>query len=334
MGCNAWNHAWDCDCGWGGDTGGGGGWRHADGLRWRGTSVSHDCYVNPNARCPVCGADVFFYQSPYGGRVFFDELGPPWPKHPCTDLGNSWGWQGAIQAARGAKTLRSICRINNPKNWSPFLPINVEHSNQYDLHHVDLTAFGTPGSLFLLPSKTFRDVPLYWRQDPENPAFIEVSTISSNLSSLGEETRHSCPSWTSSSGDIDAYIRGEPLSGKVLNSIGWWLSFHWKDPDNPNWPDSECIDWHVAREYFLKGAELGFWAAYNNLGVIYQEGLGVEPNPSMAFSYFEQAAQQLDPIPLRHLADCYRSGNGVFSDIEKAQFLEELADLQDQERPA
>jgi hypothetical protein len=28
---------------------------------------------------------VFFYQSPYGGRVFFDELGPPWPKHPCTD---------------------------------------------------------------------------------------------------------------------------------------------------------------------------------------------------------------------------------------------------------
>jgi hypothetical protein len=28
---------------------------------------------------------VFFYQSPTGGRVFFDELGPPWPKHPCTD---------------------------------------------------------------------------------------------------------------------------------------------------------------------------------------------------------------------------------------------------------
>ena len=42
-------------------------------------------YVNPNAHCPVCGASVYFYQSPYGGRVFFDELGPPWPKHPCTD---------------------------------------------------------------------------------------------------------------------------------------------------------------------------------------------------------------------------------------------------------
>jgi hypothetical protein len=42
-------------------------------------------YVDPNATCPVCGAAVFFYQSPAGGRVFFDDLGPPWPKHPCTN---------------------------------------------------------------------------------------------------------------------------------------------------------------------------------------------------------------------------------------------------------
>ncbi len=42
-------------------------------------------YVVPNATCPVCGETVFFYQSPSGGRVFFDDLGWPWPKHPCTD---------------------------------------------------------------------------------------------------------------------------------------------------------------------------------------------------------------------------------------------------------
>ncbi len=47
--------------------------------------VTYPSYINPNARCPVCGCAVYFYQSPYGGRVFFDELGPPWPKHPCTD---------------------------------------------------------------------------------------------------------------------------------------------------------------------------------------------------------------------------------------------------------
>jgi hypothetical protein len=40
--------------------------------------------VQPNADCPVCGRPVFFYQNAFGSRVFFDELGPPWPKHPCT----------------------------------------------------------------------------------------------------------------------------------------------------------------------------------------------------------------------------------------------------------
>lgn len=44
------------------------------------------CYVNPNAKCPVCGAGVFFYANEHGSRVFFDDLGPPWPKHPCTDI--------------------------------------------------------------------------------------------------------------------------------------------------------------------------------------------------------------------------------------------------------
>jgi hypothetical protein len=44
-----------------------------------------ESYLNPNAYCPVCGQQVFFCQSPYGGRVFFDDVGWPWPMHPCTD---------------------------------------------------------------------------------------------------------------------------------------------------------------------------------------------------------------------------------------------------------
>ncbi len=43
-------------------------------------------YVIPNAVCPVCGVLVYFYQNQHGSRVFFDELGKPWPKHPCTDI--------------------------------------------------------------------------------------------------------------------------------------------------------------------------------------------------------------------------------------------------------
>lgn len=32
-------------------------------------------------RCGVCGGDCFYYQNEHGSKVFFDELGPPWPKH-------------------------------------------------------------------------------------------------------------------------------------------------------------------------------------------------------------------------------------------------------------
>jgi hypothetical protein len=94
--CNAWNHHRKCRCGWGGE-GHLGGSSGLLGLSTRsdpflltgrvktsnGSSITS--FVIPNARCPVCSEQVYFYQSPHGGRVFFDELGWPWPKHPCTD---------------------------------------------------------------------------------------------------------------------------------------------------------------------------------------------------------------------------------------------------------
>jgi hypothetical protein len=42
-------------------------------------------WLKPNAHCPVCGAAVYFWSNAAGSRVYFDEMGPPWPKHPCTD---------------------------------------------------------------------------------------------------------------------------------------------------------------------------------------------------------------------------------------------------------
>lgn len=87
--CNAWNHKLGCTCGWGGEGHSG---RSTVGNRnpsWISNvpplQSTYLSYINPNAQCPSCGASVFFYQSPSGGRVYFDELGPPWPKHPCTD---------------------------------------------------------------------------------------------------------------------------------------------------------------------------------------------------------------------------------------------------------
>jgi hypothetical protein len=102
--CNAHNHSPGCTCGFGGD--GHLGFYSGYGFPYELNSESYKqikerislslleinkgtftSYVNPNATCPVCGELVYFYQSPNGGRVFFDDLGPPWPKHPCTDNG-------------------------------------------------------------------------------------------------------------------------------------------------------------------------------------------------------------------------------------------------------
>lgn len=128
--CNARNHPPGCNCGWGGGWHQGGYGSHHGGERqgwltkgWQSpanppipmqpdktcrdrahpyvmASVESNVmrtlrasWVDPNARCPVCGAGVYFYESPDGGRVYFDELGPPWPKHQCTDHLQSGGSQ-------------------------------------------------------------------------------------------------------------------------------------------------------------------------------------------------------------------------------------------------
>ncbi|GGE60457.1 uncharacterized protein (DUF2384 family) [Paenalcaligenes hominis] len=132
MGCNAWNHSPDCDCGWGGVWHGStnrGSWlfnktaKRELGYQEATVESVAGGYTNPNAFCPVCGDAVYFYESPYGGRIFFDELGPPWPKHPCTYHGalkesnegilwhkNGWGSLSAVSitSSQADKTLYSI----------------------------------------------------------------------------------------------------------------------------------------------------------------------------------------------------------------------------------
>lgn len=60
------------------------------------------CY---NARCPVCGTAVFFYSNQFGSKLYFDDLGPPWPKHPCTD-NPRWRIEGTGSLV-GAPTRRA-----------------------------------------------------------------------------------------------------------------------------------------------------------------------------------------------------------------------------------
>lgn len=119
MGCNAWNHSQDCRCGWGGDG-------HAGRRTLFSSLVQSQVrfktyrellvgFTSPNAHCPVCSNPVFFYVSPFGGRVFFDELGPPWPKHPCTDRGRP------VQLVHASNTSNNVQPEFVIDGWQPFL---------------------------------------------------------------------------------------------------------------------------------------------------------------------------------------------------------------------
>lgn len=340
MGCNAWNHPPWCDCGWGGDTGGGRGnvgaaspvrqIRVPDGLDWSETRrATLQSFVNPNARCPVCGANVFYYQSPYGGRVFFDELGPPWPKHPCTDTYVASGNRSPILPPTGhSSSSRAASRHDR---WLPLIVERTEQGEAKDLIFFDRGSSGLAGALLSVPAGTFRSVPLFWRRHEPDPSLVEISGIETGAGSLGREQRLIVPSWFSSVDEASAHARGEKLSAEALNSIGWSLSFHWRDPKNPDWHHGDLVDFDRARSYFARSAEEDFWPALNNLGVMYRDGLGVEKDPELSFRYFTAAAQQMDPKPIRHLAECYRNGWGVACDLAQAQYLDDLANMRQAE---
>lgn len=138
MTCNAFNHPANCDCGWGGAF-----YSSADRLvndfqHWREASS----YTTPNATCPICGSKVFFYKSPYGGSVYFDGLGPPWPKHPCTDR------------ARIPASEKFPVAQRPGGEWRPFFCTAIHrHANQPEI--VVLVAVGPQSN-----------VELYARTDP------------------------------------------------------------------------------------------------------------------------------------------------------------------------
>ena len=173
--CNAYGHPPGCRCGWGGDG-------HT-GRRDPGQPVApampriartYGSYVNPNATCPVCGCSVFFYQSPDGGRVFFDELGPPWPKHACTDHRIS---RGNTTPAPPLPQRQFSWQI---AGWTPFFVSSVA-SYTPDLLRVSGTFDGTSIDLYV-PKR-----PLGSLSDPRDTvrkSLVHIKRISADCFAL------------------------------------------------------------------------------------------------------------------------------------------------------
>ncbi len=86
---------------------------------------SYSSFINPNTTCPVCGEQVFYYENSYGGRVYFDSLGPPWPKHPCIDY---------VTTGTKPQKVKFSDWVNDL--WQPF---QIEKIENFDNIHFEVT---------------------------------------------------------------------------------------------------------------------------------------------------------------------------------------------------
>lgn len=86
-------------------------------------------FIIPNATCPICGTFVFFYQNENGSRVYFDDLGPPWPKHPCTD-NDRYRSTKSLPSPPVEPATRSLDEVVQIRHWLEHAEINPQASFQ------------------------------------------------------------------------------------------------------------------------------------------------------------------------------------------------------------
>lgn len=184
MSCNAWNHPPDCSCGWGGVFYGAG-YRHGadDSWHWQ----RSDSYTTPNARCPRCPARVFFYRSPYGGSVYFDDLGPPWPKHPCMDASREAAPRPSRHPSITAGSRPAVQTVRE-KGWKPLICDEVRRHERCP-EIVVLTVQSGPGGarvLYAVFDRSLLDyrTPFVARRNADGT--VEVSALNTQVAVPGE----------------------------------------------------------------------------------------------------------------------------------------------------
>lgn len=234
--CNAHNHSFGCDCGFGGDTGGGGGgWRRGWGsvatveavsAGWakdsRGTVES---YVNPNAHCPVCGASVYFYRSPFNGRVFFDDLGWPWPKHPCTDNSREPRRTTRDSIAQVIPRAEPVWRL---EGWHPLMSTKVHSGGSRPLITGD---FHDEFLELYLPENEAVDAgsPVLVREQAGKPDLFEITFLRSDRFSTESRKAVAYRMRIGRIGD-DAIVKAAQNDPTASNEVGQFILWRLDDP--------------------------------------------------------------------------------------------------------
>jgi len=116
------------------------------------------------------------------------------------------------------------------------------------------------------------------------------------------------------------------MVAKALISVLLSLTSSWSFADVDRGVDAYEQNKHsVALRYWIPLARNGNARAQNNLGVMYQRGLGVAQNFQTALSWFEKAAAQKLPEASVNLGLLYFDGFGVPQDQQKAFRLFSIA---------
>lgn len=118
MACNGFNHQKDCTCHFGG---GHPLSRPPRWTGWRPRSIRR-LLKKANAKCPECRAEVYYLPFRNGGGAYFDKLGPPWPKHPCTD--DTKRYSPYTKSGKPRLTVKPT--EFEETGWLPFILRNVE----------------------------------------------------------------------------------------------------------------------------------------------------------------------------------------------------------------
>lgn len=199
MACNGYNHPKNCKC----DFRGG----HANSRPpvWRGWRLrsAKRYFSGPNARCPECRAPVFYVPGPKGGGTYFDQFGPPWPKHACTNKPKPYSPYGPS----GKPKLRNRRSKFERDGWLPFF-----------IRHIELLAAGTiihgvaiddptilhfgSGDLEIAPDK---ERPIYFRKLKDQTGIIEL-----NFFALGSAEATSKHLFDDCRNDLDLILKQTP----------------------------------------------------------------------------------------------------------------------------
>ncbi|WP_404470351.1 hypothetical protein [Bradyrhizobium ottawaense] len=173
------------------------------------------CYVNPNARCPECNASVYFYANEHGSRVFFDHLGPPWPKHPCTGIPRDYVPKNRSPQRRARGVVQELISAANvvglfdnkvfgrraPDEWTVLIVLSVDRigdenavaAEYLDSRDGETTAFGCRSELPIFEAGDFinmrGDEISFVHKEALRPVFFRIGGTVTMPASPPEEAR-------------------------------------------------------------------------------------------------------------------------------------------------